>query len=72
MSNVVRLSETARLCQTGQAVQANGTLHFAQFDRDGKPLDRAAGWTWNRHGHYDSHIPETFPYVRFSKHSAPR
>ena len=25
------------------------------------------GWTWNRHGHYDSHIPEVFPYVTFSE-----
>jgi hypothetical protein len=29
-------------------------------------LDPCAGWTWNRHGHYDSHIPEAFPYVTFS------
>lgn len=29
-------------------------------------LDPCAGWTWNRHGHYDSHIPEVFPYVTFS------
>ncbi|SPF34055.1 hypothetical protein SBA4_1400017 [Candidatus Sulfopaludibacter sp. SbA4] len=21
---------------------------------------------WNRHGHYDSHIPEVFPLVTFS------
>ena len=29
-------------------------------------LDPSAGWTWNRHGHYDSHIPEVFPKVVFS------
>ena len=45
---------------------------FEHFDRDGKPVETCAGWTWNRHGYYDSHIPETFTYVRFSKHSAPR
>jgi hypothetical protein len=28
-------------------------------------LDPCAGWTWNRHGHYDSHIPEVFPFVTF-------
>ena len=39
---------------------------FEQVDRHGKPLARSAGWTWNRHGHYDSHIPETFPYIHFS------
>ena len=39
---------------------------FQQFDRAGNKLDLSAGWTWNRHGHYDSHIPETFTYVEFS------
>jgi hypothetical protein len=40
---------------------------FEQFDQAGKKLDPSAGWTWNRHGHYDSHIPETFTYVEFSE-----
>jgi hypothetical protein len=40
---------------------------FEQVGQDGKRLDPSAGWTWNRHGHYDSHIPETFTYVHFSK-----
>jgi hypothetical protein len=39
---------------------------FQQAALDGKRLDPSAGWTWNRHGHYDSHIPETFTYVHFS------
>jgi hypothetical protein len=39
---------------------------FQQASPDGKPLEPSAGWTWNRHGHYDSHIPETFAYVHFS------
>jgi hypothetical protein len=39
---------------------------FEQAGPDGKPLHPAAGWTWNRHGHYDSHIPETFTFVHFS------
>ncbi len=40
---------------------------FQQFDRAGRKLDTCAtSWTWNRHGHYDSHIPETFTYVEFS------
>jgi hypothetical protein len=33
----------------------------------GEALDPSVGWTWNRHGHYDSHIPEVFPYVTFSE-----
>lgn len=44
---------------------------FQQVDREGKRLRRSAGWTWNRHGHYDSHIPETFTYVHFSTRTAP-
>lgn len=39
---------------------------FEQVDETGKLIPPGAGWTWNRHGHYDSHIPELFPYVQFS------
>ncbi len=39
---------------------------FQHIGPKGERLDPAAGWTWNRHGHYDSHIPETFTYVHFS------
>lgn len=39
---------------------------FQKYDREGKPMDGSAGWTWNCHGHMDSHIPETFTRVRFS------
>jgi hypothetical protein len=40
---------------------------FEKIGPGGEVLDPCAGWTWNRHGHYDSHIPEVFPYVTFSK-----
>jgi len=40
---------------------------FQQIGRDGEKLDPGDGWTWNRHGHYDSHIPETFSFVHFSE-----
>jgi hypothetical protein len=39
---------------------------FQHFTPQGEKLERAVGWTWNKHGHYDSHIPETFSYVHFS------
>jgi len=39
---------------------------FQQVSPDGRHLDPSAGWTWNPHGCYDSHIPETFTYVHFS------
>ncbi|MGW8179962.1 MAG: carbohydrate-binding family 9-like protein [bacterium] len=38
---------------------------FQSLDLEGKPLQGSAGWTWNRHGHYDSHIPERFTTVQF-------
>jgi hypothetical protein len=40
---------------------------FERIGRNGKVLDPCVGWTWNRHGHYDSHIPEVFPYITFSE-----
>lgn len=39
---------------------------FEKIGRNGEVLDPCAGWTWSRHGHYDSHIPELFPRVTFS------
>jgi hypothetical protein len=39
---------------------------FEKKGRNGETLDPCVGWTWNRHGHYDSHIPEAFPFVTFS------
>jgi hypothetical protein len=39
---------------------------FQQVDKAGNRLEPSPGWTWNRHGHYDSHIPETFTHVHFS------
>ena len=38
---------------------------FQKIGRNGEELDPCAGWTWNVHGHYDSHIPEVFPRVTF-------
>ena len=40
-----------------------------RLGRNGDVLDPCVGWTWNRHGHYDSHIPEVFPHVTFSEKS---
>ena len=39
---------------------------FQQVDKEGRRLDPSPGWTWNKHGFYDSHIPETFTHVHFS------
>jgi hypothetical protein len=45
---------------------------FQKIGPDGKELNPSVGWTWNQHGHYDSHIPETFTYVHFSKETVGR
>jgi len=39
---------------------------FEKIGPNGETLDPCVGWTWNQHGHYDSHIPEVFPKVTFS------
>jgi hypothetical protein len=39
---------------------------FQRIGRQGEMLEPCAGWTWNVHGHYDSHIPEVFPVITFS------
>jgi hypothetical protein len=39
---------------------------FEKIGPRGELLDPSVGWTWNRHGHYDSHIPEMFPQIIFS------
>jgi hypothetical protein len=39
---------------------------FQSYTVEGERLQRSAGWTWTRHGHYDSHIPERFSIVEFS------
>jgi hypothetical protein len=29
----------------------------------------SGGWVWSKHGVRDSHVPEVFPYITFSKDS---
>lgn len=45
---------------------------FQHYRPNGERIDPPAGWTWNRHGHYDSHIPDTFPFVYFSSDAVDR
>ncbi|UCE41153.1 MAG: carbohydrate-binding family 9-like protein [Candidatus Aminicenantes bacterium] len=39
---------------------------FEAFDLNGNPIQPSAGWVFNKHGFYDSHIPECFTFVHFS------
>ena len=36
------------------------------MNKKGERVEVSPGWTWNKHGFYDSHIPEVFTYVHFS------
>jgi hypothetical protein len=38
---------------------------FNQY-KEAPPAHDSGGWFWSRHGVWDSHIPECFPYIRFS------
>ena len=38
----------------------------------GKPLPQNPGFSLNPHGVYDSHIPESFSVVHFTRRAAPR
>jgi len=44
-------------------------MQFFRFEAmrlGGIPVQPPPGWAFNRHGVYDSHIPECFPFIRFS------
>lgn len=43
-------------------------IDFSRFNtyKEAPPANDSGGWVWSRHGVWDSHIPECFPYIRFS------
>jgi len=43
-------------------------IDFSRFNqyKAPPPAQDSGGWFWSRHGIWDSHIPECFPYVHFS------
>ncbi|MEM2185816.1 MAG: carbohydrate-binding family 9-like protein [Thermofilaceae archaeon] len=41
-------------------------FRFNQY-REAPPAEDSSGWAWAPHYVWDSHIPECFPYVRFSR-----
>ena len=40
---------------------------FQRFNNAGVEVTPHPAWTWNKHGVYDTHIPENFTKVHFSK-----
>ena len=45
-------------------------MRFNSYN-EAPPARDSGGWAWSRHGVWDSHIPECFPYVTFSTRSIP-
>jgi hypothetical protein len=43
-------------------------MDFSRFNtyKAPPPAKDSGGWVWSRHGIWDSHIPECFPFIRFS------
>jgi hypothetical protein len=43
-------------------------MDFSRFNqyKEAAPARDSGGWFWSRHGVWDSHIPECFPFVRFT------
>ena len=37
--------------------------------KEAPPAKDSGGWVWSKHGIWDSHIPECFPFIRFSTNS---
>jgi hypothetical protein len=49
-------------------------MDFSRFNqyKEAAPAQDPGGWAWSPHGVWDSHVPEVFPYVRFSRTPAGR
>jgi hypothetical protein len=46
-------------------------MDFSRFNtyKEAPPAKDSGGWFWSKHGVWDSHIPECFPYITFSTNS---
>lgn len=44
-------------------------MDFSRFNqyKEAEPAKDAGGWAWSPHGVWDSHVPECFTYINFSK-----
>jgi hypothetical protein len=45
-------------------------IDFSRFNVSKKNDKDSGGWVWSRHGIWDSHIPECFPKIQFSRKMA--
>ena len=44
-------------------------MDFSRFNqyKEAKPANDSGGWAWSPHSVFDSHVPECFTYIHFSK-----
>jgi hypothetical protein len=49
-------------------------IDFSRFNqyKAPEPAQDSGGWFWSRHGVWDSHIPECFPFIHFSTNEVTR
>ena len=48
-------------------------MDFSRFNvvKEAPPATDSGGWAWSPHGVWDSHIPECFPYIHFTREMPP-
>lgn len=68
-TSLARLANGRRLPPAEGDIWRMDCSRFQQYGPDGRKLDpyRPAGWAWKPHGAFDSHMPETFPVIEFSR-----
>jgi len=48
-------------------------MDFSRFNqrKEAPPAADSGGWAWSAHGVWDSHVPELFPYIHFTREPVP-
>jgi len=48
-------------------------MDFSRFNqiKEAPPARDSGGWAWSAHGVWDSHVPECFPYIHFTREMIP-
>jgi len=48
-------------------------MDFSRFNqiKEAPPARDSGGWAWSAHGVWDSHVPECFPYIHFTREAIP-
>ena len=60
------VGEIATSPKAGDVLRLN-LFRFQTIEHNGRTITPSAGWSWSRHGAYDSHIPECFGRVTLAE-----